>query len=90
MLRHAEAPDGKPLVAGKAVTGFTNTEEEAVGLTAIVPFLVEDELKRKGGVFSKAGDWAPYVVGDGLLITGQNPASSGPTAERLKAYLDNR
>ncbi|GEP12565.1 Protein/nucleic acid deglycase HchA [Methylobacterium gnaphalii] len=90
VLRHAKAPDGKPLVAGKAVTGFTNTEEEAVGLTAIVPFLVEDELKRAGGVFSKAGDWEPYVVGDGLLITGQNPASSGPTAERMKAYLDNR
>ena len=87
VLRHAKAPDGKPLVAGKAVTGFTNTEEEAVGLTAIVPFLVEDELKAKGGVFSKAGDWAPYVVGDGLLITGQNPASSGPAAERLLGQL---
>jgi len=56
VLRHAKAPDGRPLVEGKAVTGFTNTEEEAVGLTAIVPFLVEDELKRNGGVFSKAGD----------------------------------
>ena len=87
VLRHATAPDGRPLVEGKAVTGFTNTEEEAVGLTAIVPFLVEDELKRKGGLFSKAGDWAPYVVEDGLLITGQNPASSGPTADRLKAFL---
>jgi putative intracellular protease/amidase len=87
VLRHATAPDGRPLVEGKAVTGFTNTEEEAVSLTAIVPFLVEDELKRKGGLFSKAGDWAPYVVEDGLLITGQNPASSGPTAERLKALL---
>jgi putative intracellular protease/amidase len=87
VLRHATAPDGRPLVEGKAVTGFTNTEEEAVSLTAIVPFLVEDELKRKGGLFSKAGDWAPYVVEDGLLITGQNPASSGPTADRLKAFL---
>ena len=87
VLRHARAPGGRPLVEGKAVTGFTNTEEEAVGLTAIVPFLVEDELKRNGGVFSKAGDWAPYVVEDGLLITGQNPASSGPTAERLKQAL---
>ena len=87
VLRHARAPGGRPLVEGKAVTGFTNTEEEAVGLTAIVPFLVEDELRRKGGVFSKAGDWAPYVVEDGLLITGQNPASSGPTAERLKQAL---
>ncbi|MHC2108930.1 type 1 glutamine amidotransferase domain-containing protein [Methylobacterium sp. CM6246] len=90
VLRHAEAPDGTPLVAGKAVTGFTNTEEEAVGLTAVVPFLVEDELKRNGGLFSKAGDWQPYVVGDGLLITGQNPASSRPAAERLKASLDDR
>jgi putative intracellular protease/amidase len=90
VLRHAKAPGGKPLVEGKAVTGFTNTEEEAVGLTEVVPFLVEDELKRNGGVFSKAGDWAPYVVGDGLLITGQNPASSGPTAERLRQYLAGR
>jgi len=90
VLRHAKAPDGTPLVAGKAVTGFTNTEEEAVGLTAVVPFLVEDELKRNGSLFSKAGDWEPYVVGDGLLITGQNPASSRPAAERLKASLDDR
>ncbi|MCJ2092705.1 type 1 glutamine amidotransferase domain-containing protein [Methylobacterium sp. J-072] len=90
VLRHAKAPDGTPLVAGKAVTGFTNTEEEAVGLTAVVPFLVEDELKRNGGLFSNAGDWEPYVVGDGLLITGQNPASSRPAAERLRASLDDR
>jgi len=87
VLRHAKAPDGKPLVAGKAVTSFTNTEEEAVGLTDVVPFLVEDELTRNGGAFSKAGDWEPYVVGDGLLITGQNPASSGPAAERLLGLL---
>lgn len=87
VLRHAKAPDGKPLVEGKSVTGFTNTEEEAVGLTDVVPFLVEDELKRKGGVFSKAGDWEPYVVADGLLITGQNPASSAPAAERLLTHL---
>jgi putative intracellular protease/amidase len=89
VLRHAKASDGKPLVAGKAVTGFTNTEEEAVGLTAIVPFLVEDELRRNGGRFSKAGDWEPHVVADGLLITGQNPASSGPAAERLLKHLRN-
>ena len=82
-LRHVKAPDGKPLVQGKRVTGFTNTEEEAVGLTKVVPFLVEDELKAKGGIFSKAADWQPYVLTDGLLITGQNPASSGPGANAL-------
>ncbi len=85
VLRHAKTVDGKPLVQTKRVTGFTNTEEEAVGLTKVVPFLVEDELKAKGGIYSKAGDWQPYVVTDGLLITGQNPASSGPAA---KALLD--
>jgi putative intracellular protease/amidase len=85
VLRHVKGGDGKPLVQGKNVTGFTNTEEEAVGLTKVVPFLVEDELKRNGGRFSKAGDWQPYIVGDGLLITGQNPASSAPAA---KALLD--
>lgn len=71
VLRHVKAPDGKPLVQGKKVTGFTNTEEEAVGLTKVVPFLVEDELKAKGGIYSKAGDWQPYVLTDGLLVTGQ-------------------
>lgn len=87
VLRHAKTPDGKPLVEGKDVTGFTNSEEAAVGLTEVVPFLVEDELKRNGGTFSKADDWAPYVVADGLLITGQNPASSGPAAKRLLEQL---
>src|SRR5271155_5060782 len=89
-LRHVKAPDGKPLVQGKRVTGFTNTEEEAVGLTKVVPFLVEDELKAKGGIFSKAGDWQPYVLTDGLLITGQNPASSGPGARALLETLNKR
>ena len=82
-LRHVTTPDGTPLVAGKKVTGFTNSEEEGVGLTKIVPFLVEDELKAKGGVYSRGDDWAPYVVSDGLLITGQNPASSSRAAEVL-------
>jgi putative intracellular protease/amidase len=80
VLRHVKAANGKPLVQGKKVTGFTNSEEAAVGLTEVVPFLVEDELKAKGGIYSKADDWAPYVVSDGLLITGQNPASSAPAA----------
>ena len=75
VLRHVKAADGQPLVAGKQVTGFTNTEEDGVGLTDVVPFLVEDELKAKGGVYSKGPDWGSYVVTDGLLITGQNPAS---------------
>ncbi|AOK55853.1 dimethylallyltransferase [Burkholderia stagnalis] len=85
VLRHAKAPDGKPLVAGKSVTGFSNSEEELVGLTNVVPFLVEDELKANGGRYSKTNDWDPYVAIDGLLITGQNPASSELAA---KALLD--
>ncbi|RQR66471.1 type 1 glutamine amidotransferase domain-containing protein [Burkholderia sp. Bp9125] len=85
VLRHAKAPDGKPLVAGKAVTGFSNSEEDLVGLTNVVPFLVEDELKANGGRYSKTNDWEPYVAIDGLLITGQNPASSELAA---KALLD--
>ena len=87
VLRHVKTADGKPLVQGKKVTGFTNTEEEAVGLTKVVPFLVEDELKAKGGIFSKVADWQPYVLTDGLLITGQNPASSGPAAKALLQLL---
>ncbi|WP_016905567.1 type 1 glutamine amidotransferase domain-containing protein [Streptomyces xiaopingdaonensis] len=82
-LRHATGPDGTPLVSGRKVTGFTNGEEAAVGLTDIVPFLVEDELKQLGGDYSKVGDWEPYIVTDGLLLTGQNPASSGPAADAL-------
>ena len=83
VLRHVRAPDGKPLVEGKNVTGFTNTEEEGMGLTEVVPFLVEDELKAKGGLYSKGSDLEPYVVSDGLLITGQNPKSSGLAAKFL-------
>jgi putative intracellular protease/amidase len=81
---------GKPAVAGKRVTGFANTEEEAVHLTQVVPFLVEDELKRLGGKYEKAGDWEVFVVADGQLITGQNPASSGPAARELLTYLQRR
>lgn len=87
VLRHVKSPDGKLLVEGKSVTGFTNTEEEAVELTKVVPFLVEDMLKKNGGNYSKAGDWQPHVVTDGLLITGQNPASSAPAAEALLKML---
>ncbi|MET8234644.1 type 1 glutamine amidotransferase domain-containing protein [Micromonospora sp. NPDC005298] len=83
VLRHCTTPDGEPLVAGRRVTGFTDSEEGAMGLTTVVPFLVEDELVAKGGEFSKAGNFEPYVVTDGLLVTGQNPASSGPAADHL-------
>jgi putative cofactor-binding repeat protein len=87
VLRHARASDGTPLVRGKTVTGFTNTEEAAVGLTNVVPFLVEDALKSGGGRFSRADDWASHAVVDGNLITGQNPASSEATAEALLEAL---
>lgn len=86
-LRHVKTREGKPLVEDKDVTGFANTEEESVGLTQVVPFLVEDELKAKGGHFSKTDDWGVYVITDGQLITGQNPASSGPAATALLDML---
>lgn len=87
VLRHVKAATGRPLVEGLQVTGFTNTEEEGVGLTQVVPFLVEDELKANGGQYSKGPDWGSYVVRDGLLITGQNPASSTEAAEVLITQL---
>ncbi|KUJ79204.1 type 1 glutamine amidotransferase domain-containing protein [Microbulbifer flavimaris] len=83
VFRHTRDADGKSLVAGKKVTGFSNSEEAAVELTDVVPFLVEDMLKDKGGVYSRGDDWQSHVVEDGLLITGQNPASSEATAEAL-------
>jgi putative intracellular protease/amidase len=85
-LRHVRSPDGKLLVQGKEVTGFTNGEEEEVGLTKIVPFLVEDEMLKLGATFSKKRNWDVHVVSDGLL-TGQNPHSSGPAAKTLLAML---
>jgi len=87
VLKNVKGADGQPLVAGKTVTGFTNSEEAAVELTDIVPFLVEDMLKANGGTFSAGDDWMPHVVQDGLLITGQNPASSEDAAARLIAAL---
>lgn len=89
VLRDAKLADGQALVKGKSVTGFTNTEEQAAGLTDVVPFLVEDMLKEQGGNYSKAADWQPHVVTDGLLITGQNPASSEPAAKALLAMLQS-
>lgn len=82
--------NGRPLVEGKAVTGFSNSEEQASGLTDIVPFLVEDMLKANGGRYSSTADWGLNVVIDGLLVTGQNPASSGPAAQALVALLTSR
>ena len=87
VLRHVKTPAGRPWVEGKKVTGFTNSEEAGVELTDIVPFLVEDELKAKGGVYSKGPDWGSYVVSDGLLITGQNPASSAAAAAVLLDHM---
>ncbi|CDR33746.1 type 1 glutamine amidotransferase domain-containing protein [Criblamydia sequanensis] len=84
---HRVTFEGKPLVKGKRVTGFTNSEEEQVHLTKVVPFLVEDELKRLGGHFEKAPDWESFVVVDGHLITGQNPASSEAVAQTLLKSL---
>lgn len=86
-LVNVRGRDGEYLVKGKRVTGFTNSEEEAVGLSAVVPFLLEDRLKERGGIFSKGPDWAPYVQVDGKLVTGQNPASSEPGAKELLKLL---
>jgi putative intracellular protease/amidase len=88
VLKDVLAQDGSPLVRGKRVTGFTNSEEAAVNLTDVVPFLLQDKLTELGGNFSQAGDFQPYVVRDGLLITGQNPASSDPAARTLLEALE--
>jgi putative intracellular protease/amidase len=89
-LRHVKTPVGKLFVEGKTVTGFTNGEEEEVGLTKVVPFLVEDDLMSRGAIFSKVKNWGVHTVVDGRLITGQNPASSGPTAKVLLDMLGKR
>jgi putative intracellular protease/amidase len=87
-LVKVKAADGDPLVHGKLVTGFSNSEEEAVELTDVVPFLLEDELKKLGGLYSKGADWSSYVIKDGLLITGQNPGSSEEAARELLEALE--
>ena len=87
VFRHTTDVDGRPLIAGRRVTSFSNTEEAAVGLTKIVPFLVEDMLTMNGGLYEKGLDWGVYVVVDGQLVTGQNPASSAAAAEKLLERL---
>jgi len=88
-LKDVKDTNGNPIVKGKKVTGFTNTEEAAVQLTSIVPFLVENMLTENGGIYSKKEDWAAYAIQDGNLITGQNPASSELVAELLLKIIDN-
>lgn len=87
VLKNVKAANGEALVKGKKVTGFTNEEEKGVELYDVVPFLLEDMLKERGGDYSKIGNWEPYAVEDGLLITGQNPSSSEKVAERLMKKL---
>lgn len=89
-FRRAKRPDGAPLVQGKSITGFSNSEEAAVGLTHVVPFLVEDMLKQNGGNYSKGDDWQPYVRIDENLVTGQNPKSSEGAAWLFLDKLVNR
>lgn len=88
VFRHAKTADGQPLVAGKQVTGFSNSEETAVGKQDIVPYLLEDELARLGARYCKGDDWSAFSVVDGHLITGQNPASSDGCADKLLQLLD--
>jgi len=90
VLRHAKASDGSPMVQGKTVTGFSNSEERAAKLTDVVPFLVQDMLVELGGRYSCGPDWQPHVLTDGQLITGQNPASSAPAARALLARIQSR
>jgi putative intracellular protease/amidase len=87
VLRDVKGNNGASIIEGKKITGFSNSEEAASGLTNVVPFLLEDMVKERGGMYMKADDWQPYVITDGMLITGQNPASSKPAAEALLAIL---
>ncbi len=90
VFRHTQGQDGKPLVSGKRVTGFSNSEEDAVGLTDVVPFLLENMLAENGGEYVKGDDWSSFVVVDGTLVTGQNPASSEEAAEKLLELLKHQ
>lgn len=87
VFRHTLGTDGEPLVSGRRVTGFSNSEEEAAGLTKVVPFLLEDMLKAAGGTYKKGPDWSSFVLVDGKLVTGQNPASSAEAAKELVSLL---
>ncbi|UWR58416.1 type 1 glutamine amidotransferase domain-containing protein [Phaeobacter inhibens] len=87
VFRHTKDADGAPLVQGKRVTGFSNSEEDGVGLTDVVPFLVEDMLAQNGATYEKGDDWASFALTDGKLVTGQNPASSEEVAKQLLALL---
>ena len=89
-LLKVKAPDGEPLVKGKEVTGFSDTEEDAVKLSKVVPFLLEDELIKLGALYSKGDNWSSYVKADGLLITGQNPASSEAVAKLLLMAINDK
>ncbi len=88
VFKHTRGADGKKLVAGRRVTGFTNGEERQVGLTSVVPFLIEDMLTANGGLYEKGADWSSHVVRDGSLVTGQNPASSAAAAKELLTLLE--
>ncbi len=90
VLTEVKGANGGYVVSGRRVTGFTNTEEDAVGLTGVVPFLVESRLKQRGGQFGRGDDWASHVEVDGLLVTGQNPASSAPAAEAMIRMLEEQ
>lgn len=87
VFKMTKTAEGKPFVAGRKVTGFTNSEEEGAGLTEVVPFLLQDMLTDHGAQYSKGDDWSSYVVTDGKLVTGQNPASSAEAARRLLSLL---
>lgn len=87
VVKNVKTPEGQPFAQGKKITGFSNSEEEAVQLADIVPFLIEDEFKAQGAHYVKGTDWQSFVVKDGLFISGQNPASSEAVAQELLKLL---